>query len=576
MRGGLLNYDEILKHIGQFGKYQIRIHFLLWLVSAASGLAIVVWAFTGFNMKYRCPIPQCESADGASYYDASTLHSVNVSWPNYAKMGIPKITQKEQHRCNYYTVYPNGKELDPEASCEEYLRYLEDENVERNETRCSQSKLVFDTSIVTSSVMQEYDLTCEASLLRSIVGSIYMLGLLFGSVFFGVISDKLGRMTALMLAVLFVVVSAFLGAVIPTLGGYGFFRFITGMGGMGCLMVTFVLAVEYVGFKYTMMIGIVIQIPFALGEFLLGVEALYIRDWFTLQLVAYLPWAILLGLWFIIPESPRWLIAVGRYEEAITIVNRAANVNNATVPRGLLDVTMASEKEDCTQLEPINDNKPSFKDLFMPRFMAFRTLNMFYQWFAVTMCYYGLTFASVSLGGDPHTNYLLGVSIEIPAYMFCILVINCLGRRPILSFCQAIAGISCIISGFLCDEVEENRSLIPAQQFFSLVGKFIASANFALIYVYTAELFPTIIRNSAIGACSCVARVGAILALLLQELSAFYRPAPMVILGTVALVAGVMALYLPETAGNKLPETMEDAKKSDESTNREVSSHVCV
>ena len=160
--------------------------------------------------------------------------------------------------------------------------------------------------------------------------------------------------------------------------------------------------------------------------------------------------------------------------------------------------------------------------------------------------------------------------------MFCILVINCLGRRPILSFCQAIAGISCIISGFLCDEIEKNRSLIPAQQFFSLVGKFIASANFAIIYVYTAELFPTIIRNSAIGACSCVARVGAILALLLQELSAFYKPAPMVILGTVALVAGVMALYLPETAGNKLPETMEDAKKSDKSTNREVSSHVCV
>ena len=103
------NYDEILKHIGQFGKYQIRIHFLLWLVSAASGLAIVVWAFTGFNMKYRCPIPQCESADGASYYDASTLNSGNVSWPKYAIMGIPNITQEQQHRCNYYTVYPFTK-----------------------------------------------------------------------------------------------------------------------------------------------------------------------------------------------------------------------------------------------------------------------------------------------------------------------------------------------------------------------------------------------------------------------------------------------------------------------------------
>merc|ERR1712223_333894 len=84
---------------------------------------------------------------------------------------------------------------------------------------------------------------------------------------------------------------------------------------------------------------------FALGEILLGLEAYYIRDWYTLQLVSYLPWAILLGLWFIIPESPRWLIAVGEYEKAITVINKMEKVNNATVPKELLDLTAASEKK---------------------------------------------------------------------------------------------------------------------------------------------------------------------------------------------------------------------------------------
>lgn len=309
-----------------------------------------------------------------------------------------------------------------------------------------------------------------------------------------------------------------------------------------------------------MMIGIVIEVPFALGEILLGIEAFYIRDWYTLQLVAYLPWAVLLGLWFIIPESPRWLIAVGHYEKAITIVNKMAEVNERTIPKELLDLTMAcDQKDEYQKLEPLDENKPSLKDLFKPTCMALRTLNMFYQWFAVTMCYYGLSFASTSLGGDPYTNYLLSVSIEIPAYIFCILVMDCWGRRPILSFCQAIAGISCIIAGLLFDEIEDNEKLIPAQIFFSLVGKFMASANFAIIYVYTAELYPTIIRNSAIGSCSCIARVGAILALVLQLLSSYYLPAPMLIMGVVALLAGLLALYFPETVGNKLPETMEDA-----------------
>ena len=153
---------------------------------------------------------------------------------------------------------------------------------------------------------------------------------------------------------------------------------------------------------------------------------------------------------------------------------------------------------------------------------------------------------------------------------------DCWGRRPILSFCQAIAGISCIIAGLLFDEIEENKNLIPAQIFFSLVGKFMASANFAIIYVYTAELYPTIIRNSAIGSCSCIARLGAILALVLQLLSAYYLPAPMLILGVVALVAGIMALYFPETVGNKLPETMEEAIHIGENnSNRGIFTCVC-
>ena len=42
-----LNYDEVLEYIGQFGTFQKKIFFLLWLVSAAGGLAVVVFAFTG-------------------------------------------------------------------------------------------------------------------------------------------------------------------------------------------------------------------------------------------------------------------------------------------------------------------------------------------------------------------------------------------------------------------------------------------------------------------------------------------------------------------------------------------------
>ena len=109
----------------------------------------------------------------------------------------------------------------------------------------------------------------------------------------------------------------------------------------------------------------------------------------------------------------------------------------------------------------------------------------------------------------------------------------------------------------------------------SLVGKFGAAANFGIVYVYTAELFPTVIRNTAIGACSTVARVGGMMAIMIGLLATYWTPAPMLIMGIVAVVAGTLALLLPETVGTKLPETMEDAINIGKNSNRGICTCVC-
>ena len=48
-----------------------------------------------------------------------------------------------------------------------------------------------------------------------------------------------------------------------------------------------------------------------------------------------------------------------------------------------------------------------------------------------------------------HRNYLLVAFFEIPGYIFAMLIMDCWGRRPILSFCQTIAGAGCIAAGLL-------------------------------------------------------------------------------------------------------------------------------
>ena len=91
------------------------------------------------------------------------------------------------------------------------------------------------------------------------------------------------------------------------------------------------------------------------------------------------------------------------------------------------------------------------------------------------------------------------------------------------------------------------------------MGKFNASASFFIVYLYTADMFQTSIRNQAVGACSLVARFGGISALLLDLLKSYWLPAPVFIMGLVATFAGILAVLFPETLGNKLPESMEEA-----------------
>merc|ERR1711997_440608 len=98
---------------------------------------------------------------------------------------------------------------------------------------------------------------------------------------------------------------------------------------------------------------------------------------------------------------------------------------------------------------------------------------------------------------------------------------------------------------------------------------------FAIVYVYTAEMFPTVIRNQAVGTCSLVARIGGITSLLLDLLKIYWLPAPVFIMGVVATGAGVLAIFFPETLGEKLPETKEGALMIGSSNKRGLCTFTC-
>merc|ERR1719187_3128933 len=104
------------------------------------------------------------------------------------------------------------------------------------------------------------------------------------------------------------------------------------------------------------------------------------------------------------------------------------------------------------------------------------------------------------LGGNIFVSFILGALIEIPGYLLCTFLIDIWGRKPFFVWCLIFTGVSCIVAAFLPEGL--FRTL------FALAGKLFAAGNFSVVYMYTAEIYPTVIRNTAIGACSMMGRIG--------------------------------------------------------------------
>ena len=93
---------------------------------------------------------------------------------------------------------------------------------------------------------------------------------------------------------------------------------------------------------------------------------------------------------------------------------------------------------------------------------------------------------------------------------------------------------------------------------FFLIGKCGTGAAFLIVWVVTAELFPTNLRSQATGFCSTVARIFSLLCPFVATLAAYWKPLPMLILGVPGIIAGGLAFLIPETNEVALPQNMKD------------------
>ena len=90
-----------------------------------------------------------------------------------------------------------------------------------------------------------------------------------------------------------------------------------------------------------------------------------------------------------------------------------------------------------------------------------------------------------------------------------------------------------------------------------------AAAN--VKYMYSAQLFPTSIRATAIGTCSTIARLGGFLSPIVGKYFIHFgtipEEVPMILFGAFGIAGGVCALLLPDTVGFPLPNSFDDVEE---------------
>ncbi|KAK8386156.1 hypothetical protein O3P69_010703 [Scylla paramamosain] len=519
----------------RFGASQLYVYALAWVAVIICAPVYVDYNFLVRQVPARCVVPSCDGNDT----------SFNESFVQWA---IP-----ENQQCKVY----QRSEANITECEEEYFS---------NDTETSCSEWVYDTSLFTSTTVTEFDLVCDSDWLRPLAGSMYMLGMLLGAITIGDLADRFGRKMGILVSVLLLGGGGVLSAVSPNYTMFLVMRLLTGAGGVGLFQVTFVLAVEFIGAKWRTFVGIMIEVPFALGEAMTGVFAIFIRDWRWLQVAVTAPAFLLLSYMWLMPESVRWLVSQGRKSDAIKIINKAAKVNGVEVPKHLLEdtnpeiptvdgtISVANSKDDLVKEDQPPKVKKTVLDLLKTPNMRRRSFNMFYCWAVCTLVYYGLSSNSGNLGGNIFVNFIATMLIEIPSYVFSYLVLDRMGRKGTLTFVLLLGGGACFISGFIPKEIEWLIVTL------SLVGKFGIAAAFAIVYVYSAEIFPTEYRSVGIGACSMCARIGGILAPFISSLASIYQPLPLLVFGVLSIISGLLIILLPETVGCELPQTLQESE----------------
>ncbi|XP_031564540.1 organic cation transporter protein-like [Actinia tenebrosa] len=436
-------------------------------------------------------------------------------------------------------------------------------NITCEVNKCCQNctSYAFDEGQFTS-IVTEWNLICDRAHIAATIQSCFFAGMLIGSIIGGLVSDAFGRRTCMFGSCVLLVVVGVASSFADCLSLLGLLRFFVGFFLASFMLSAYIYAIELLGPNRRAMGGQINHVFWSPGYCVTALWAYFIRDWRYLVLGTTLPPILFFLAWKVFPESVRWLIAHNRLDDAQKTLMKCGGKDGKPLNKeDVRNIVEEIRRDQVEREQKTEAKKYSVLDLFRTPKLRKRSIILAVNWFVVALVHFGFYLYVNALAGSLYINYAIMNSIYVPHLFLCWFLMQRFGRRLPYTFYMIGTGVSSLLILAVPKEYPIAVTVL------ALIGKTMITTEFSNVYLFTAELYPTLVRNSGIGLGSMSARVGGIIApyiVMLSQLPGLSLTLPTTIFGVSAMVAGILSLWLPETLNVKLPQTIEEVEATKE------------
>ncbi|CAL1273573.1 unnamed protein product [Larinioides sclopetarius] len=332
----------------------------------------------------------------------------------------------------------------------------------------------------------------------------------------------------------------------PNIGCFIILRFLLGLTVPASVATPAALAQELVGTKWRGRNLHLVYLYRSLGGVLLAGSVFVIRDWPQIALASTVPFVAFFLYWWVLPESPQWLLARGRFEETIRLVRTIASNNSRDLTPDFIVATKRKFVLERSLREHKNEpktQKEATKELFRAQGLRKRTIVLIFSWFTSTASFLGLNYLCIELEGDVHYNVLWSAVAEVLGWIVAAILLKCTAPRR-CSNC-----VICAVGGVLCISLAIGRRGKSSSASLTLYvsTKLTVSISYFVFPLWTAEILPPGPRETALVLAEILNLACPVFLPLLIYQGRTQHLLPMTLLGLLHVAGGLMSLCLPET-----------------------------